>query len=65
MKITDIHTHGIGGYDARTTTAEHIIKIADIQGSYGVSDILLTIYPSSIQGMCKIKKGQVYTLDNR
>ena len=51
MKITDIHTHGIGGYDTRTTTEEHILKIAAIQGSYGISDILLTIYPSSIQGM--------------
>jgi len=51
MKITDIHTHGIGGYDTRTTTEEHILKIAEIQGSYGISDILLTIYPSSIQGM--------------
>jgi N-acetylglucosamine-6-phosphate deacetylase len=51
MKITDIHTHGIGGYDTRTTTEEHILKIAESQGSYGVSDILLTIYPSSIQGM--------------
>jgi N-acetylglucosamine-6-phosphate deacetylase len=53
MKITDIHTHGIGGYDTRTTTEEHILKIAEIQGSYGVSEILLTIYPSSVQEMRK------------
>jgi N-acetylglucosamine-6-phosphate deacetylase len=51
MKIIDIHTHGIGGYDTRTTTKEHILKIAEIHGSYGVSDILLTVYPSSIQEM--------------
>jgi len=51
MKITDIHTHGINGYDTRTTTKEHILKIATIHGSYGVSDIILTVYPSSVQEM--------------
>jgi N-acetylglucosamine-6-phosphate deacetylase len=51
MKIIDIHTHGIGGYDTRTTAVEHILKIAEIQGSYGVSEILLTVYPSSVQEM--------------
>jgi len=51
MKIIDIHTHGIGGYDTRATTEEHILKIAEIQGACGVSDILLAIYPSSIHGM--------------
>ena len=51
MKIIDIHTHGIDGYDTRTTTEEDILKIAEIQGSYGVSDILLTIYPSPLHGM--------------
>ena len=51
MKITDIHTHGIAGYDTRETTEEHILKIAEIHGFHGVSDILLTIYPSSVQEM--------------
>ena len=51
MKITDIHTHGIGGYDTRTTAVEHILKIAEIQGAWGVSEILLTAYPSSVQEM--------------
>jgi N-acetylglucosamine-6-phosphate deacetylase len=51
MKIIDIHTHGIDGYDTRTTTEEDILKIAEIQGSYGVSDILLAIYPSPVHGM--------------
>jgi N-acetylglucosamine-6-phosphate deacetylase len=51
MKITDIHTHGINGYDTRTTTKEHILKIAAIHGSFGVSDIILTVYPSSVQEM--------------
>lgn len=51
MKIIDIHTHGIGGYDTRTDFADHILKIADIQGSYGVSRILPTIYPSTVRVM--------------
>mgnify|MGYP001155942207 CR=1 FL=1 len=49
MKIIDIHTHGIGGYDTRTTVKEHILKIAEIHGSYGVSEIILTIYPATIK----------------
>lgn len=51
MRIIDIHTHGIGGYDTQTTRIDHILKIAEIQGSHGVSEILLTIYPSSIKIM--------------
>jgi N-acetylglucosamine-6-phosphate deacetylase len=49
--ITDIHTHGIGGYDTRSSDVEHILKIADIQGSYGVDEIILTVYPSTIKVM--------------
>lgn len=51
MKITDIHTHGIGGYDTRANLTEDILKIAEIQGSYGVSEILPTIYPATIKAM--------------
>jgi N-acetylglucosamine-6-phosphate deacetylase len=51
MKITDIHTHGICGYDTRTTTAEDILKIAEIHGACGVSEIILTVFPSSVQEM--------------
>lgn len=51
MKIIDIHTHGIGGYDTRTKSADDILKIAQIHGSFEVSEILLTIYPSSIKVM--------------
>ena len=51
MKIIDIHTHGIGGYDTRTTAEGDILKIAEIQGSYGISEILLTIYPSMVKVM--------------
>ncbi len=51
MKIIDIHTHGIGGYDTRTTVEDHILKIAEIHGSYGVSEIIPTIYPATIKVM--------------
>jgi len=51
MKIVDVHTHGIGGFDTRTTSAEHILGIAKIQGSLGVSEIVPTVYPASIRTM--------------
>jgi N-acetylglucosamine-6-phosphate deacetylase len=51
MKIIDIHTHGIGGYDTRTTDVNHIHKIAEIHGSYGVTEIIPTIYPAAIKVM--------------
>jgi len=50
-KVVDIHTHGIGGYDTRTTVEEHILKIAEIHGSHGVSEIISTIYPATIEVM--------------
>jgi N-acetylglucosamine-6-phosphate deacetylase len=50
-KIIDIHTHGIGGYDTRTTVEEHILRIAEIHGSQGVSEIIPTIYPATIKVM--------------
>ncbi|OHE56023.1 MAG: hypothetical protein A2Z47_00625, partial [Thermodesulfovibrio sp. RBG_19FT_COMBO_42_12] len=52
-KIIDIHTHGIGGYDTRTTTEEDILRIAEIHGSFGVSEIIVAIYPSSVKIMRK------------
>jgi N-acetylglucosamine-6-phosphate deacetylase len=51
MKIIDVHTHGIGGYDTRTTDVEHILKIAEIHGSYGVTEIIPTVYPATIRVM--------------
>jgi N-acetylglucosamine-6-phosphate deacetylase len=51
MKVIDVHTHGIGGYDTRTTDVEHILKIAEIQGSYGVTEIIPTIYPATVEVM--------------
>jgi len=51
MKVIDVHTHGIGGYDTRTTDVEHILKIAEIQGSYGVNEIIPAIYPAPLRVM--------------
>jgi N-acetylglucosamine-6-phosphate deacetylase len=51
MKTVDIHTHGIGGYDTRYADVNHILRIAEIQGSCGVLEIVLTIYPSVISVM--------------
>lgn len=51
MNAIDIHIHGIGGYDTRTFHIEHILKIAEIEGKEGVSEIILTIYPSTIKVM--------------
>ena len=51
MKTIDIHTHGIGGYDTRSADVNHILRIAEIQGSCGVLEIVLTIYPDVIRVM--------------
>ncbi len=63
MKIIDVHTHGIGGFDTRTTSEAHILKIAERHGSLGISEIVPTVYPSSIETMREnmhaIKKAMV------
>ena len=51
MKIIDVHAHGIGGYDTRSSDVNHILKIAEIHGSRGVSEIILSIYPAIISVM--------------
>ena len=56
MKIIDVHTHGIGGFDTRTAVIEDILKIADIHGSHGVSEIILSIYPAKIELMRELIK---------
>ncbi len=53
VKIIDVHTHGIGGYDVRTADPDHILKMAEIQGGYGVTHIVPTIYPGPIAEMRK------------
>ena len=51
MRLIDIHTHGIGGYDTRTSNEEDILKMAEIHASAGVSAIIPTIYPDTIEMM--------------
>jgi N-acetylglucosamine-6-phosphate deacetylase len=51
MKVIDVHTHGINGYDTRTTSEDRILKIAEIHGSHGTSEIIPTVYTSSIESM--------------
>jgi N-acetylglucosamine-6-phosphate deacetylase len=51
MKSIDIHTHGIGGFDTRTAAAEDILKMAEIHGRLGVSEIIPTVYPAAIEVM--------------
>ncbi len=51
VKVIDIHTHGFGGYDTRTTAEEHLHTIAELQGSHGVTEILPTIYPATVRVM--------------
>ncbi|MCC6345887.1 MAG: amidohydrolase family protein [Nitrospirales bacterium] len=51
MSVIDVHTHGIGGYDTRTTDAEHLLRIAELHGAAGVSEIVLTLYPAPIRVM--------------
>ena len=51
MKFIDIHTHGIGGYDTRTLSESDILNMAGIHASAGVSAIMPTIYPDTIEVM--------------
>ena len=51
MKIIDIHTHGIGGFDTFSATEEQMLQIAEIHGSHGVSEIILTIYSATLKTM--------------
>lgn len=51
MQTIDVHTHGAGGYDTRSVEPEHILKIAEIHGSRGVSAIIPTIYSATVKVM--------------
>ena len=50
-KIIDLHTHGIAGFDTRTTDPGAMLRIAEIQGRAGVSEIVLSIYPAPLDVM--------------
>lgn len=47
----DLHTHGMGRYDTRTKSPEHILKLMEIYGCAGLSGILPAIYPGPIEKM--------------
>jgi len=51
MDIIDIHTHGTGGYDTRTTSGEDLLRMAEVYASSGITGILPTIYPDTIEVM--------------
>jgi N-acetylglucosamine-6-phosphate deacetylase len=48
MKTIDVHTHGIGGFDTTAVSENDILRLAEIHGSHGVSEIIPTVYPSTI-----------------
>jgi len=51
MKVVDVHTHGIDGFDTRSSTVDGMLRIAEIHGAAGVSKIVLSIYPAPIREM--------------
>lgn len=51
MRVIDIHTHGIAGYDTKGATPEDILRIAEIQGTHGIDAIIPTVYSASIDEM--------------
>jgi N-acetylglucosamine-6-phosphate deacetylase len=51
MTTIDVHTHGFGGFDTRTTDPGHILAMARLQASQGVSAILPTIYAGTVRVM--------------
>ena len=63
MRTIDIHTHGLGGKDTRTSDAEDILKMAELHGEAGTDAIIPTIYPAAIavmrENMTAVKKAMV------
>lgn len=51
--LIDLHTHGIGKYDTKTSLPEVILRMAELHGKKGVSIIIPTIYPAPIATMRK------------
>lgn len=47
----DLHVHGLGGFDTRTTVPGELMKLAVAQGRAGVSAFLPTIYSGPIDAM--------------
>lgn len=53
MRLIDIHTHGLGGFDTCTANPDGILKMAELHGNHGITDIIPTIYPGPIATMKK------------
>ena len=51
MKMIDIHTHGIGGFNTVTTSVNEILRIAELHGENSVSKIITAIYSSDMKTM--------------
>lgn len=51
MEIIDIHTHGLSGYDSRSSDAAHLMKIAELHGMRGTTQIVLSVYPAALPVM--------------
>lgn len=49
--LTDLHIHGVEGFDTQTDSVADILSIARLEGVKGVSEILLSLYPGPIPGM--------------
>lgn len=65
MKIIDLHTHGMAGYDTRTSSPEEILNFAAIQGAHGVSAIMPTIYSAPIDEMRKNMEAVKMAMDRQ
>ena len=50
-RIIDLHMHGIGGSDTRDADPSVNLKMAEVLGQAGVSEILLSIYSGDIEVM--------------
>jgi N-acetylglucosamine-6-phosphate deacetylase len=51
MEIIDLHTHGLSGYDTRSSDAEHLLKIAELHGMRGTAQLVLSVYPAALPVM--------------
>jgi N-acetylglucosamine-6-phosphate deacetylase len=49
--FVDLHTHGIGNYDTRTSRAEDILKMGELHYKTGTGAFLPTIYSGSLKMM--------------
>ncbi len=59
-RIIDLHMHGIDGFDTRDADPSLNLKIAEVLGQIGVSEILLSIYSGDIEVM----RGQMAAVEH-